>query len=794
MKFSVLFFYFLLISLFYFTHIFAQSAGTVTGTVVDSETESPLSGANILVEEAKMGVASGTDGSFIIQNIPQGNYTLSASYVGYDVRKEKITLNGGALNIEFILTPKIIETSEVIITSTRARKRETPVAFSNLSKEDIQQRYRAQDVPFFLTELPGINAYSTNGNGIGYSYITVRGFSQNRVGVLINGIPQNDPETHDVYWIDLPDILESVEDVQVQRGVGSSLYGGYGIGGMINLETNNFTHNREIVIKSSVGSFNTRKFSLSFNSGLIDNSWAINTRFSRILSDGYRDQSWVDLWSYYISAVRYGVSTITRVNLYGGQEKTHFAFFGATQAELQQNRKFNPSVFKDDTDNFNQPHYEIIHDWDINENTRLSNTVFYIKGDGYFLFRAPRPFDPTFEDVVQKDLLDIKQYGWLPRFELEHKGGTFMVGGEARYNWTRHWKEIQTSFQAPTNFSNNSYDVPHDYIGKKWMYTLYAHELYNLTPRLTAMVGLQFMYHRYDVGADKVRNVAFDVDYSFLTPRLGLNYNATDNLNVFGNYSQARREPSMRDLWDPSGVFNFPTATPVAFNTIDEANGIWKDPFIVPEELSDWELGVGYQRPGLQASVNGYIMDFENEIVNSGYIGVSGEAIRSNAARTMHRGLEMSLRYTPVTMIDFSSNITISENFFKSGTLFNFINQPVNVKDKTVANFPEFMSNNRITVRHDNASASFYVRYVGKQYLDNTQNENRIIDAHAVSSLSLGYGLRNIGELQKIELLLDVYNLFDIEYETYGHIDFFGNPAWIPGAERHILFTIRGVL
>ncbi len=794
MKFSVSFYCFLFISIFSFNHIFAQSAIRVTGTVIDSETGVPLSGANILVEEAKIGAASDADGSFTIRNIPQGNYTLSASYVGYDVRKERIILNDRALNIKFILTPKITETSEVIVTSTRARKRETPIAFSNLSKEDIQQRYRAQDVPFFLTELPGINAYSTNGNGIGYSYITVRGFNQSRVAVLINGIPQNDPETHDVYWIDLPDILASVEDVQVQRGVGSSLYGGYGIGGTINLETNNFTHNREIDIKSSVGSFNTRKFTLSFNSGLIDNSWAMNTRFSRILSDGYRDQSWVDLWSYYISAVRYGVSTTTRVNLYGGPEKTHFAFFGATQAELQQNRKFNPSVFKDDTDDFNQPHYEIIHDWDINENTRLSNTVFYIKGDGHFLFRAPRPFDPTFEDVVQKDLLDIKQYGWLPRFELEHKDGTFMIGGEARYNWTRHWKEIQTSFQAPTNFSDNSYDVPYDYIGKKWMYTLYAHELYNLTPRLTAMVGLQFMYHRYDVGEDKVRNVAFDVDYSFLTPRLGLNYNATDNLNVFGNYSQARREPSMRDLWDPSGVFNFPTATPFAFNTIDEAKGIWKDPFIVPEELSDWELGVGYQRPGLQASVNGYIMDFENEIVNSGYIGVSGEAIRSNAARTMHRGLEMSLRYAPVTMIDFSSNVTISENFFKSGSLFDFTNQPVNVQDKTIANFPEFMSNNRITVRHDDASVSFYVRHVGKQYLDNTQNENRIIDPYTVSSLSLAYGLRNIGELQKIELLLDFYNLFDTEYETYGHIDFFGNPAWIPGAERHFLFTIRGVL
>ena len=793
MTYPVIYFIILFFALFNPETAFTQGLRTVTGTVVDSETGDPLGGANVLVEEIKHGAASGPDGTFTIRNVPEGVYVLSASYVGYTVEKEKIEIDGSTPGVNFRLVPKVTKMQEVIVSAVRARERETPIAFSNLSKEDIENRYRAQDVPFFLADLPGVNAYSLNGNGIGYSYITIRGFDQARIGVLINGIPQNDPETHDVYWIDLPDILSSVEDVQVQRGVGSSLYGGYGIGGMINMETNNFSHNREIDVRSSIGSFKTKKFTMSFNSGLIDNSWAMNARFSRILSDGYRDRSWVDLWSYYLSMIRYGVSTTTRINLYGGPEKTHFAFFGASKEDLALNRKSNPSVFPGDTDNFNQPHYEIIHDWDINENARLSNTVFYIEGDGFFLFRGFRPYDYV-EDVVQKDILDIRQYGWLPRFELEHRNGTFMIGGEARYNWARHWNEIQTSFDNPTNFDNGSYDKPYDYVGKKLMFTLYAHELYSITPRLTAMAGLQFMFHRYDVGEDLVRNVAFDADYAFLTPRLGINYNATEKINIFGNLSLARREPSMRDLWDPSGVWNFPTPMPVAFNRIDAANGIWEDPFVEPEELTNWELGAGYQRPGFQAKINGYVMDFRNEIVSSGYVGLSGESIRSNAARTMHKGVELSMRYTPVSLFDLSSNLTVSDNFFKSGTLFDLNNEPLSVTGNSIANFPEIMSNTRITVRRRDASASFSIRYVGKQYLDNTQTESNVIDPYTVSSLSLGYAIRNIGELQRIEVLFDVYNLFDTEYESYGHLDFFGNPAWIPGAERNFLFTVRGRL
>jgi iron complex outermembrane receptor protein len=772
------------------TSLFAQSTGNISGTVVNNETGEPLPRANILLEEIQTRTVAGPDGSFAFSNIETGNYIISVSHVGFRLKKVKINLNNNYSPIEIRLFPRIEQLQEVVVTPTRAKKRETPVAFSNFTKEEIEERYRAQDVPFFLTEMPGVNAFSMNGNGIGYSEITIRGFDQRRVAMMINGIPQNDPESHSVYWIDLPDILESVEDVQVQRGVGSSLYGGYGIGGVINLITDSYSQEKDFYAKASFGSYNTRKFTMSLNSGLIDNSWTTNARFSKITSNGYRDRSWVDLWSYFISLSRYDVSMTTRLNLYGGPEKTHFAFFGATKEELDNNRKSNPSVFPDDTDNFNQPHYELINEWNINENMSLSNTFFYIKGDGFFQFRDYKPFD-YLEDVVQKDLLDLKQYGWLPRFEIGHKQGTFNIGGELRYNNARHWKEIIARFDGGTALINGQYEVPYDYRAKKIMVTLYANESYQISPKLTAMAGFQFMYHNYKVDEDPIRNVNFDENYSFLTPRFGLNYNVDDNFNIFGNFSMARREPALFDLWDPSGVFNYPTATPESFRNIDLARNIWKDPVIEPEELTDWELGIGYQKPNFQANVNAYIMDFRNEIVNSGYLGASGLPLRNNSAETMHRGLEFELDYKPTDIFQFSSNLSLSENYFRE--TYDFSGNSISVTDNTIANFPGIMTNSRITGRHHGARVSLAVRYVGKQYLDNTESEERIVNAYTLGTLSFGYDITSIPDLGNLQLSLDIYNLFDDEYESFGHINFFGEPAWIPGADRNFMFTIKTV-
>jgi iron complex outermembrane recepter protein len=230
-------------------------------------------------------------------------------------------------------TPDVKDTvfnlSPVIITATQATERNTPATFSNFSQQNIKERYSVQDVPVLLSEMPSMMFYSENGNGIGYNYIKLRGFDQRRISVMINGIPQNDPEDHNVYWLDFPDLMGSTGDVQVQRGAGSAFYGPPAIGGSINLVTDPFTQKPGVTFETMFGfqefgdssksiSLNTRKYTTTINSGLINNQYMLYGRLGEILSDGYRTNSWVDMNSYFLGAVRFDKDMTTRFHFFGG--------------------------------------------------------------------------------------------------------------------------------------------------------------------------------------------------------------------------------------------------------------------------------------------------------------------------------------------------------------------------------------------------------------------------------------------------------------------------------------------
>ncbi|MCK5740026.1 TonB-dependent receptor, partial [bacterium] len=247
------------------------AAATVSGFVGDGSTGAALPGANIVIENSQRGTISNTEGHFAITLDP-GTYTISASYIGYHITKKNVTVTNRTNTVTFELTPLILAGQTVSVTVNRARERETPVSFSNITQKDIAQRYYAQDVPMVLTEVPGVYAYSDAGNGLGYTYLKVRGFDQKRVQVMLNGIPLNDPEDHQVYWVDMPDFMASVQDIQIQRGVGSSLSGSSAFGGSVNVQTHELNTPQKILVTTGTGSYNTRKFSLNLHSGLINNT------------------------------------------------------------------------------------------------------------------------------------------------------------------------------------------------------------------------------------------------------------------------------------------------------------------------------------------------------------------------------------------------------------------------------------------------------------------------------------------------------------------------------------------
>ena len=397
-------------------------AATLTGTVRDAQTGDAVVGANVYLDDTGLGAVADADGAFRIAGVSPGTYTVTASHVGYTVAKRSVAVSQGVVTAELSLEPEILRGQTVVVTASRAKERETPSAFSNLSRQDIERRYWAQDVPMVLQTMPSAHAYSDAGNGVGYSYLSIRGFNQKRINVLINGIPHNGPTSHEVYWIDMPDLLANARDVQIQRGVGSSLHGSSALGGSVNIVTSNFSTQPSVSFHTGAGSYSTRKYSFAYNSGLVAENYVMYGRFSRITSDGYRDQSWTKLWSYFLGVARYDENMTTKIHVYGGPEETHLSYYGIAKEYLdgditgdaRADRRYNPLDYEDETDNFNQPHYEIHNDWQATDRLLVSNIFYTIKGRGdYDQFRRGRSLAefrlPSFT-VTEPDLYETSWY------------------------------------------------------------------------------------------------------------------------------------------------------------------------------------------------------------------------------------------------------------------------------------------------------------------------------------------------------------------------------------------------
>ena len=315
-------------------------AGEIIGRVLDAETGAPLAYANVWVEDTDSGAISNRDGGFRLEAPSGAALTLVVSYLNYE--NASLTLAPGAGPVEVLLERSVIVEDPILVTATRIRPHLDPVPVKNMDRETLDRRYWAQDPPMLLAETPGVYAYNEGGAGLGNSYLRLRGFAQSRVSVMINGIPLNGGDSHEVWWVDLPDFAASLKDVQVQRGVMGSLYGSTALGGSINLVTDSFARERSLRLSSGAGSWGTLKSSVEYSSGLLDEALSFNLRLSSLETDGYRDQSWMKSWAYFANLSRQGERSTTRLNFYGGPENTHLAYKGITREQLENERERNP--------------------------------------------------------------------------------------------------------------------------------------------------------------------------------------------------------------------------------------------------------------------------------------------------------------------------------------------------------------------------------------------------------------------------------------------------------------------
>jgi iron complex outermembrane recepter protein len=802
------------------------SAATVSGTVRDAESGHPLVGANVYLDDTPFGAACHNDGAFEIHGVPAGTYVLTTSFVGYSVQKTSVIITSDGAIVDASLNPEVLRGQTVVVTATRAKVRESPVAFSNLTRAEIGKRYFAQDVPMLLKAMPSVHAYSDAGNGIGYSYLKIRGFDQKRINVLINGIPHNGPTSHEVYWIDMPDLLANAEDVQIQRGVGSSLHGSNALGGTVNIITSNFSVEPRVTAYAGSGSFDTRKYSLAYNSGLVGNHYVMYGRYSRITSNGYRDQSWTKLWSYFLGIARYDETMTTKFNVYGGPERTHLSYYGIPRLYLdgeitgdaRVDRKYNPLTYANETDDFNQPHYELHNDWQISDKVRLSNTLYTIKGEGdYDQYRSDRNLEefrlPTFSigdsDVVRSDLIRNRfvqndEWGWLPRAEFTHGNGSLTVGGEVRLHKGNHVGSI-TWLASPPPGTEPDY-VYYQYRENKRTISAFIHEEYRPVPFITLMGDVQAVSHTYELSKDRVTNYAHDTSFRWIAPKAGVNVNLSDRVNVFASIAHTRREPIMSDLVDPQDFWNVPN-----FTTVDtSATGTVQlsGPTVDPERLLDVELGIGYRSERINVTANVYRMDLHNEIVP--WVGqineASGLPATGNADRSVHEGIEIDLATQPFTFLEFGGNVSINNDHFVEYTenamdwnAWQVV--PVDRGGNRIALFPEMLANIHTTVTYSGASAGLTWRYVGRQYLDNSESVDWSIAPYNTTDLTLSYEFGSHFGLAGLRAELQVTNLFDQLYAAGGYMDdiyadastgvVHGTPYFIPAATRSVFAGMR---
>ena len=792
--------------------------GTLSGRVVNRATGEPLSNATIVITSSEQTVKPDPKGTFILENLSAGILKISAYHPGFSALHKEIKIQENQKTTLTLAMEAESVSESMTVTATRAIERKTPVVFTDVSEQTIKEEHTVEDVPMLLVGLPNVYAYSDDGSGMGYSYLKIRGFDQTRVGVMINGIPLNDPEDHQVYWVDMPDFAESLDSIQIQRGVGTSMYGVDTFGGSVNLLTTGQSQEDSFETTTYGGSYGTMKFGLHGNVAL-KGDMQLTFRGSYLETDGFRDNSGSEQWSGYLELARYSERSILRLITYTGNELTHAAWEASPEDVLRENPRHNPISYENTIDDFTQPHYELHHTLFLNDKIHWKNTLFAIHGKGYYeQYKDGRdmyeyglwddPGSAPEADIIRQKWVRKTQYGLISELGLDHQGGNLTFGAYwSTYN-SHHWGEVDDliGLELPNYVPEFVY---HRYFSDKDYATFYVNELFNVNEKVTLMANLHYQRITYSLDQDEAGSFrgenlhSLEVDYNFLNPRIGVNVNVNEQLNVFGNISVAHREPADSQLFDTwMSASDFGVAP--LFNQVEvrENNGtverlFWTDPQVEEEEMVDYELGMTYRTSQFNIRANAFWMDFRNEIVPYGQVDDDGFPVRGNAEKTVHRGVELSGSVLLSSHWQFDANLSINDNTYKE---FNYQEYDwgtgevveLDFSGNTIAGFPDVIANSTLSYRTNRWMAALRWQHFGQQYLDNTENADRTISSYNLVNTWVKVDLPKMGRIDGVELSLRINNLLDETFYTAGYFDAWagGNFYW-PGADRSVMAGVR---
>jgi len=709
---------------------------------------------------------------------------------------------------------------DIVVTASRYDN-EVHLSQTNLTRGQIELKQSARDIPFLLQDVPGVYSYSDAGNGIGYTYLKIRGFDQRRVGVLVNGIPLNDPEDQQVYWVDLPDLVSSLEDIQVQRGVTNSLGGLNSIGGTVNMVTQMLEQQPSGRATIEAGSYGTNRRVLSYQTGRLGKHFSTGLRISQLESDGYRDRSGTDQWAVFWSGRYEDSRQSLQLNFYTGHEVTQQAWWGIDEHKLRTDRTYNPQTYWNAIDDFRQPHYELHHEWDLGPNLLLKNSLYFIHGEGFYenfkdqrnAHRYSLDFylglpDSAAVDLVRRKWVSKNQFGWVPSLLWEHHGGRLIVGGDVYTFHSDHWGDVM----LVEGFTPD--DIPdglkyHDFNGDKTAWSLYANERYALFGALTLMADLQVQHRRYEFEQNQVGNFqgdlrnAYTVTYDWFNPRGGLFWQLPDaRWGLYGHVGVAHREPADNEMWDAWEGPDDLGADPLFRQSREVRDGsgqvqyvAWSDPIVQEEKVINYEAGVAFRGNTLSLTLNGYWMDFTNEIVPSGYFDPDRGAIRGNADQTYHRGIELGLRAQLTQRHLLTVGASRSWDRYETFLFYDWDGTVQDYSGNPIALFPQYLASLSWFAGWGAFKTDLRVRSVGKQYLDNTGNDDRTIDPNTVIDVSLFWDLgetAGLAALEGLQAYVRLLNLLDEEYETWGYYDPWGAGNYkMPAATRNFLVGVN---
>ena len=825
-----------LIILFLFSTISVYSQVIeLRGKILNDADRSPLSFASVMIESKQIGSYTNESGFFSLKgNIDNEDFIL-ISYIEFESKRIKVADFLNLTTKEILLENKIITSQTILVRGSIGREGSTPISFSKLDQSEIKKTYSVQDIPEVLSYQPSVTFYSENGNGIGYNYLSIRGFDQRRISVAINGIPQNDPEDHNVYWIDFPDLLESTELIQIQRGAGSGMIGYPAVGGSINIITSTFSDKPKIELATSYGSFNSRKYSIEYSSGLFSNKYSVYAKLSQILSSGYRNSSWTNLKSYHLSAVRYDENLTTQLNLYGGPIEDGLAYTGLPKFAIKDkdlrianysdwgtdNNDYSYTVERRpvEIENFSQPHFELLNELQLSKNISVNSALFLVLGDGFFdydgswadtnYFRLTREFGFNVSQNPSNALIraqvDNKQWGWIPRVSIKHTNGELILGGELRIHRSVHWGSIKSADNLPSGFDNN-YRYYY-FEGGKDIYSFYAHENFEINEQFRLLAEAQLAYHKYKLFNERFVHNDFDIKNLFINPRIGLNYKYLPELSFYFSLARVSREPRLNNYYDAAESSG--GATP-QFEMNNNGVYDFSKPLVNPETMNDLEVGAMFLKDNITASVNFYYMLFKDEIVQQGQVDRFGQPITGNMEQTIHYGFEATTNLKISQNFEIIFNGAVSKNYISKGNTFVSYTDPnssnskiaqINLVGNAVSNFPKLTLNGVLKFNYDNFFTQLSGKYVGSFFTDNygdklgnylqlypgiTDYTDNVVDSYFVMNFFASYNLSLQPFAKGLQLFIQVNNLFDNLYAAYGI-----GKEFFPAAVRNYLFGIK---